>query len=67
MTWVFLALGLVLVVEGLALALAPSRMEEALRLVAAMGRDRRRVFGLICMALGVLLIWLVRNFGALGQ
>ena len=63
MTWIILALGLVLVVEGLALALAPSRMEEVLRLIASLGQDRRRMLGLICIALGVLLIWLARGFG----
>lgn len=64
MTWVLLALGLVLVVEGLALALAPSRMEEALRLIVAMGRDRRRMLGLVALAAGVGLIWLARALGA---
>lgn len=63
MTWIILALGLVLVVEGLALALAPSRMEDVLRMIAAMGRDRRRAMGLICLALGVVLIWLARGIG----
>lgn len=61
MTWVLLALGLVLAVEGLALALAPSRMEDALRLLAAMGRDRRRMLGLASLALGVALCWLARG------
>jgi uncharacterized protein YjeT (DUF2065 family) len=64
MSWVLLAIGLVLVVEGLALALAPSRMEEALRLIAAMGRDRRRSLGLVALALGVLLVWLAKGMGA---
>jgi hypothetical protein len=58
---VLLAIGLVLAVEGLALALAPSRMEEALRLIAEMGRDRRRSLGLVALALGVALIWAVRH------
>ena len=35
MTWFLLGLGLVLVIEGLALALAPSRIEGALRQLAA--------------------------------
>ena len=56
--------GLVLAIEGLALALAPSRMEDALRLIAAMGRDRRRVLGLATLALGVVLVWLAKGFGA---
>nr|WP_205911939.1 DUF2065 domain-containing protein [Rhodobacter sp. SGA-6-6] len=56
-----LALGLVLAVEGLALALAPSRMEEALRLLAEMGPERRRMLGLASLALGVALCWLARG------
>jgi uncharacterized protein YjeT (DUF2065 family) len=64
MSWLFLALGLVLVVEGLALALAPSRMEDALRLIAALGPERRRLLGLVALALGVLLVWIARLLGA---
>ncbi|MDQ2065769.1 DUF2065 domain-containing protein [Xinfangfangia sp. CPCC 101601] len=63
MTWVILAFGLVLVVEGLALALAPSRMEEVLRFFASLSRDRRRVLGLVSLAIGVALIWAARSFG----
>jgi uncharacterized protein YjeT (DUF2065 family) len=64
MSWVLLALGLVLVVEGLALALAPSRMEDALRLIASLGRERRRMLGLVALALGVGLVWVARGIGA---
>jgi uncharacterized protein len=64
MSWLFLALGLVLVVEGLALALAPSRMEEVLRLIAAMGPERRRMLGLVALALGVLCVWIARLAGS---
>jgi uncharacterized protein YjeT (DUF2065 family) len=53
-----LALGLVLAVEGLVMALAPRRIEDALRLVASLGIDQRRVIGLVALALGVLLVWL---------
>lgn len=64
MSLLALALGLVLIVEGLALALAPSRMEEVLRLFARLGRDRRRMIGLAALAVGVVLLWLGR--GAVG-
>ena len=64
MSLVLLGLGLVLVIEGLALALAPSRLEELLAAVAALSRDRRRVIGLCAMALGVGLVWLARSLGA---
>jgi uncharacterized protein len=61
MTWVLLAIGLVLVAEGLAFALAPSRIEEALRALAAMPADQRRMLGLGMLAVGVLVIWLARS------
>jgi uncharacterized protein YjeT (DUF2065 family) len=55
---VILALGLVLAVEGLVMALAPRRIEDALRLIASLGIDQRRIIGLVALALGVLLVWL---------
>lgn len=58
MTMILLALGLVLVVEGLALALAPLRIIEVLRMLVALGRDRCRMLGLGAVALGVVLIWI---------
>jgi uncharacterized protein len=59
-----LAIGLVLVLEGLAFALAPSRMEDLLALIAAMPKERRRMLGLLTVAVGVLVIWLARSAGA---
>jgi uncharacterized protein len=58
---ILLALGLVLAVEGLVLALAPRRIEDALRMIAALGVDQRRMIGLGALAFGVLLVWLVRG------
>jgi hypothetical protein len=58
------AIGLVLVVEGLAFALAPSRIEDALDLLRRMGRDARRLAGLTALAAGVALIGLARWLGA---
>lgn len=58
-----LGLGLVLVIEGLALALAPSRLEEALAFLAGLGAPRRRALGLGAVAAGVALLWLRRQFG----
>lgn len=64
MKLVLLGLGLVFVVEGLALALAPSRMEDLLARIAAMPRDQRRMIGLAAVAAGVVLVWLARRMGA---
>lgn len=61
MSQVVLAVGLVLAVEGLVLALAPRRMEEALRFLAALSPDRRRLIGLGSLALGVVLVWLAKG------
>ncbi|QYZ70270.1 DUF2065 domain-containing protein [Neotabrizicola shimadae] len=54
-------IGLVLVVEGLAWTLAPSRMEEALRLIASLSPDQRRALGLGAMALGILILATLRH------
>lgn len=58
MSMIFLALGLVLAVEGLVLALAPRRIEDALRMIASLGVDQRRMIGLCALALGVIIVWL---------
>ncbi|EAQ04214.1 hypothetical protein OB2597_08729 [Pseudooceanicola batsensis HTCC2597] len=59
-----LALGLVLIVEGLAYALAPSLVERMLEMLRLMAEDQRRFLGLAAMALGLALVWLARSAGA---
>ena len=61
MSLLALAIGLVLAIEGLVLALAPQRIEDALRLLATLSPERRRQIGLAALALGVCLIWLART------
>jgi len=56
-------IGLVLVIEGLVLALAPSRIEQALDFLRAQSPGKRRALGLVALALGVALLWLVRDAG----
>jgi uncharacterized protein len=63
MTVVMMAIGLVFVVEGLAFALAPLRIEDALRLIQSMSVDRRRMLGLGMVTVGVVVVWLGRSFG----
>ena len=63
MTLALMAIGLVLVFEGLAFALAPLRVEDALRWLQDMPVDRRRGFGLGMVTAGVVLVWLGRAFG----
>ena len=63
MSWLATGLGLVLVIEGLVLALAPLRMEDMLRALAVLSRDQRRVIGLVALAVGVGLVMLSRGLG----
>jgi uncharacterized protein len=57
---VLLALGLVAIVEGLVLALAPTRLREALELIRALPPDHLRLIGLLAVTVGVGLVWLAR-------
>ncbi|MEM9970438.1 MAG: DUF2065 domain-containing protein [Pseudomonadota bacterium] len=61
MSLVLLGLGLVLVIEGLVFALAPSRLEELVKLIAEMPIETRRVYGLVAIAGGVVLVWLAQG------
>ena len=58
---ILLGIGLVLVFEGLVFALAPSRLEELVRVIAEIPVETRRTMGLAAVAIGVLLIWLARS------
>ncbi len=58
MELIFLGLGLVLVFEGLVLALLPNRLEELIQMISNMPLDTRRLLGLAAVALGTFLIWL---------
>ncbi|SMH34754.1 DUF2065 domain-containing protein [Maritimibacter sp. HL-12] len=63
MGWIALGLGLVLVIEGLVFALAPSRLDEIVAIMAALSPEQRRLIGLVAVALGVGLVWLGRSLG----
>ena len=60
MSTFIIALGLVAVIEGLVLALAPSRFEELVRVLAAMSLENRRLLGLLFVAIGAVIIWAVQ-------
>ncbi len=53
-------LGLVAVIEGLALALAPSRIEDALALLLKLDVKTRRLMGLVAVAVGVGIVGFAR-------
>lgn len=63
MSLLVLGIGLVLALEGLALALAPARLEQILAFFARLPLDTRRTIGLTALALGITLIWLAKRLG----
>ena len=64
MSYLFLAFGLVLIVEGLAYALAPSLVERMLETLRALPNETRRNIGLLSIAVGGILLWLANWLSA---
>ena len=60
----FLALGLVLIVEGLAYALAPSLVERMLEAMRQVPDIARRQIGGLALVLGLILVWVAHQLGA---
>ncbi len=60
MTDLFTALALVLVIEGLFLALFPHRLRQIVVMMEQMSSEALRLGGLTAVTLGVLLVWLLR-------
>jgi len=59
-----LALGLVLIVEGLVYALAPSLVDRMLVALAAFPPEARRLVGLVALVIGLMLVWAAKALGA---
>ena len=51
-------LALLMIVEGLAWALAPSIIEQVLELLRSLPESARRQIGLLAMVGGLMLVWL---------
>ncbi|MBK5933884.1 hypothetical protein C8N32_11238 [Rhodovulum imhoffii] len=61
MNFLLLGLGLVLVLEGLVFALAPSRLDDIVETLRRLPPEMRRMIGLGAVALGTVLIWLAQT------
>jgi len=55
------ALGLVLVLEGIAYALFPAKMREMMSQIPEIPMQILRVMGITAVAIGWLIVWLVRH------
>lgn len=63
MAWVLLALGLVMIVEGLAYVLAPSLIERVLEVLRSLPLPVRRQFGALVVVSGLICLWLAFFLG----
>ncbi|MEM9438069.1 MAG: DUF2065 domain-containing protein [Pseudomonadota bacterium] len=63
MSWVLLGLGLVLIVEGLVYALAPSLVEQLLQALKELPIEARRIIGFVALAVGAALVILAAWLG----
>ncbi len=64
MPTILLALGLLLVAEGLLWALAPHLIEDMLAALRALTVEQRRIAGLAALCVGVALVWGAKALGA---
>ena len=55
------AIGLVLVIEGLLYAVAPTTARRLAEMARDVPPDRLRIVGVIAVAIGVVIVWLVRG------
>lgn len=53
-----LAIGLVLIVEGLAYVLAPSLFERVLEVLRQLPEAARRQFGALALVIGLIFVWM---------
>ena len=56
-----MALGLVLVIEGLLYALVPSHLKRMLVAMQDLSDDQLRLGGVVAVSLGVAIVWLMRT------
>ncbi|MGX9351562.1 DUF2065 domain-containing protein [Shimia sp. W99] len=59
-----LAIGLVLIVEGLVYVLAPSLVEDLLAALRSLPEGQRRTLGLMALVLGLVFVWVAKTLGA---
>ena len=65
MSTLLLAVGLVMIIEGLAYALAPSLIERMLEMLRSLPESAVRQMGWLVVVTGAILVWLALQIGAL--
>ena len=55
------ALGLLFFIEGLLLAMFPSRIKNMLKIIETMSEKKLRYSGLVFLLIGFMIIWYIRH------
>ena len=55
------AIGLLLFIEGLAIALFPSKIKNMLKLIENTPENKLRVSGVFFLILGFIIVWYIKN------
>ena len=63
MAYILLGLGMVMIVEGLAYALAPSLIERMLEMLRTLPEESLRLAGMLALVFGLALVWLAFQIG----
>tara|TARA_B100000242_G_scaffold239995_1_gene179989 strand:+ start:531 stop:716 length:186 start_codon:yes stop_codon:yes gene_type:complete len=58
---IIIAIGLIFFLEGLFLAIFPSRIKSILDLIKNTPENKLRLFGVIFLVIGFLIIWYIKN------
>ena len=61
MSELIIAIGLVFFVEGLFLAIFPSRIKSILELIKNMPENKLRLLGVVFLIIGFLIIWYIKS------
>jgi len=56
-----IAIGLIFFVEGLFLAIFPSRIKSILQLIKNTPENKLRLYGLVFLIIGFLIIWYIKS------
>ena len=57
----FIAIGLVFFVEGLFLAIFPSRIKSILEIIKRTPESKLRLLGIVFLIIGFLIIWYIKS------
>ena len=61
MNEIFIAIGLILIIEGLLCALFPSKIKNMTKLIEAMPANNLRILGVVFAIIGFIIIWYIKR------